>query len=644
MDGGAPNRAVGAAAIAVACSLLAASGARSDDPVVEQVEQVAPVEEIVVTGSLSPRPAALIPSATSVYDAEAIEASQTAGLTEFFRFIPGLHVAQAGARGGRAALYLRGLDPNQVVVLLDGVRLNDPTNLRGGAVDPTTLAPNDVERIEVVRGPLSAVYGSDALAGAINIITPRTSPDAVPSFSASATGGRFDTWSASGRASGGLGFAGLNVGGGYDTNGDPYSPGGYAGGNLKASIDADLPGRIDMRATVRFNESDSEAFPEASGGPERAVSRQLEHRDETEVSSGLQLQQAATDWLDLGLRVSHSHRWENLDSPAIAPVQPQTKSDDEWGRTDLSVQARLYPLDALEVTLGGDVYWEEGQTDTTYLFPGFQLPGQFDLHRRVAGFFAEAWYQLPLGLGISGSIRGDFPDDDETEWSPAVGATLEIPKTPLTIYGSWSEGFKLPSFFALANALVGNPNLKSEHSRGWEAGLRAELWGGRLESKLGYFDIRVDDLIDFDPITFMLVNRTSVVSRGVELEIEAVLTERIRVGGSASYNPTDIRDSSDDLPRRPRWKGELHASASPLENVDVGARVVFVGDSTDYSVPTGDRTLNDYAKVDLTASWQIHEGITLLLVVENLLDSHFEEAIGFPDVGIYPRLGVRYRF
>ncbi len=85
-------------------------------------------------------------------------------------------------------------------------------------------------------------------------------------------------------------------------------------------------------------------------------------------------------------------------------------------------------------------------------------------------------------------------------------------------------------------------------------------------------------------------------------------------------------------------------SASPIESVELGARVLFVGDSSGFAIPTGDRTLNDYTKVNVTASWKVHDHVTLLLVVENLLDSDFEEAIGFPTVGIYPRLGAKVHF
>ena len=188
---------------------------------------------------------------------------------------------------------------------------------------------------------------------------------------------------------------------------------------------ADLPGNTVLRANVRFSESESEAFPVASGGPLLSVSGLLEERDTREVSGGLQFHQATNERLDVEFLISHSHRWEELDSPAILPVQPRTESSDTWSRTQLSASARLLPFEPLEITLGGDIYWEAGGTDTTYFFPDDNVPSRFDLDRRVGGIFAEGLYQFPLGLNISASVRGDFPDEGKTEWSPAVGATLE---------------------------------------------------------------------------------------------------------------------------------------------------------------------------------------------------------------------------
>ncbi|MEO2167017.1 MAG: TonB-dependent receptor plug domain-containing protein, partial [bacterium] len=153
--------------IAVFCALLPASVLAE-----EETEPVSPeVETLVVTGSRAPQPLELVPGSVEVITRAEIEASKYDGVVDVIRNLPGLHVQQAGTRGSLASIYMRGLDPNHTLILLDGVMLNDPTNARGGSFDLSTLDVLGLEQIEVVRGPVSAVHGSDALAGAIQIRT-----------------------------------------------------------------------------------------------------------------------------------------------------------------------------------------------------------------------------------------------------------------------------------------------------------------------------------------------------------------------------------------------------------------------------------------------------------------------------------------
>jgi vitamin B12 transporter len=135
-------------------------------------------EEWIVSGTRVPVADGRRPFQATALTGEQLDAGISPSVVDALRFVPGLHVVQEGAPGGRAALSLRGLDPNHVVVLVDGVRVNDPTNSRGGSFDPSTLALVDIEKIEIVRGPLSSIHGADALAGVVQIVTRRVEADA----------------------------------------------------------------------------------------------------------------------------------------------------------------------------------------------------------------------------------------------------------------------------------------------------------------------------------------------------------------------------------------------------------------------------------------------------------------------------------
>ena len=131
------------------------------------------MEPVVVTATVAPTLLDRTTAPVTVISRAQIEAQQVESVTELLRQVPGVHIDQAGSRGGTSSVYLRGSDPNFTVVMIDGIKLNDPTNSRGGSFDFSKLSTDSIERIEIVRGPLSAVYGSDAVGGVINIITRR---------------------------------------------------------------------------------------------------------------------------------------------------------------------------------------------------------------------------------------------------------------------------------------------------------------------------------------------------------------------------------------------------------------------------------------------------------------------------------------
>ena len=192
------------------------------------------VEILVVTGTQEPQPLSRTPASVSIITREDIELGAYTSLAEVLRFVPGVHLDQPGSRGSRASLYTRGLDPNLTVVMIDGVRVNDPTNARGGSFDFSTLDPALIERIEIVRGPVSAVHGSDGLAGAINIITRRGIGEGDISLDAS--GGRWGVYRIAGSARGNHGPFDLALGGGWVDEGSPPGGGSFRGGNLKANL------------------------------------------------------------------------------------------------------------------------------------------------------------------------------------------------------------------------------------------------------------------------------------------------------------------------------------------------------------------------------------------------------------------------
>ncbi|MFO0688778.1 MAG: TonB-dependent receptor [Myxococcota bacterium] len=626
-------------------------------------------DEWVVSASRIPSTASK-PYQASVIDAKALDTGISPSVADALRFVPGLHLVQEGAAGGRAALALRGLDPNHVVVLIDGVRVNDPTNSRGGSFDPTTLALVDIERIEVVRGPLSSIHGADALAGVVQIVTKGVDADAPLATRVRARYGRYHTAEVAGQASAGVGgVAGLALGAALNTSRDPHSDGGFDGANLHAKLRVPLPFEVDFEAFTRLHQSSARAFPESSGGPELAVLRNLDDRDAREVSFGASLVRGfADDSAHVRLQGSRATRREDLVSAGIElvgtsiPVVPASRTGDEYGRWDASLVAdgELPALDLPGFREGARVVggvagiWEEADSDTALQLgqvlgncrsvdpqTGFARCPYF-AHRRTASVFGELEQPIGPHVVVSGSARFDATPDEEDRISPSVGIVSAIPGTRFHVFGRYGQGFRRPSFYALDNPLVGNPSLGIERSRGFEAGLRYRSAADAFGAQLGYFDLEVENLHDFDAQLFRIVGRGRLISRGVEAQLDWRPLPIFELVTAASFNPTDFGGTSRAPQNRPRWRGFAELHARPFPKWDFLVRALAVGPSKASAAAIGGRvvTLAGYERIDLRATWTPLPGLDVYFEIENATNRTRREAVGFESPGIAPRVGV----
>ncbi|HXV36727.1 MAG TPA: TonB-dependent receptor [Myxococcota bacterium] len=636
----------------VALSLIAAIPASALAQGAQPADALPPVhrlEPVVTSASLEPRPLARAPGTLTVISREEIERGHYTSVVDILRHVPGVHVDQPGSRGARASIYTRGLDPNHTLILIDGVRMNDPTNNRGGSFDLSTLDPAGIERIEIVRGSVSAVHGSDAIAGVVNIVT-RSGRDATE-LVLDGSGGRWEVYRVGAEARGRAGRADLSLAGAWVDEGDPPDEQRYSGGNLKANLGVQLPADASLRSTLRFADSTSEAFPDDSGGDEFAVIRTLEKRDVRDLGLRVEAAHQRGRWLDYALSFDYRSRREDRSSPGIAPGRTPTGIPSEATRDELDTYALLLrnsvePIEGLSLTAGGNVYWEDGVSRGQLLFPGEAEPlsTSFDLDRVVGGPFGELHWEDDCGLRLYAGLRADFSNRSSSELTPRASAEYAIPRTGVTVKGSWGEGFKLPAFYSLANPVVGNPNLVAERSESWDIELRRSFWSERIDARAAYFEIEVRNLIDFAPDPPQLINQSEVVSRGVELELHAKLRDSLDWSGNLTFTDTDIRNTGDELLRRPRWRGSFTLTWTPVERVVLRASTLVVGSVEDSSEPTGERTLDPWVRVDLSASWRVREPLSVYLEIDNLLDANYEEAIGFRAPGIRPRAGLRVRF
>ncbi|MBL8200783.1 MAG: TonB-dependent receptor [Chromatiales bacterium] len=600
-------------------------------------------EELIVTGTRLAADLQVVPGSASVIDREEIEARNDAVVVDLLRDLPGLHVNQPGA-GGVTQVFIRGSEPNFTVFLLDGIRVNDPNNTRGGSFDLATLNLADIERVEIVRGPQSSIYGSDGLAGVVNFISRRGSEALSATADVEAGGDDFlrGTLQVGGPA-GRKGDFSLQATRRDDGEAVPGST--YEADTVSGRLHLEPASAVTANVYARYASSDSTTFPEQSGGPGLAVLRDLQRANADDFTLGADADWAINGMWSLQALASLYDRSDEYASPGIAPGDqvPPNGAANDLERRNASLRATVRPSGKVVATLGVDYQRESGESVGYVDFaPDFRVPNNFDLDRDIVGLFAEGRYLPDEQWILQASIRHDDPDEVSGETTGKVGAVYALANGTTRLRANWGSGFKLPSFFALGSPLVGEPDLRPETSSSLEAGLTQLLMSGAAEVSVTLFDNEYRDLIDFDPDTFRNVNRDKVTTRGVELAGTWSAAPDLRLRAHATYTHIDVKDSDRELQQRPDWRGGAALRWAPARDWLLDLDWLYVGTVLDSSIPTGILELDAWNRVDLRLSWMATPRLRLAIAVDNLLDADYQEAIGFPAAGVRPRFGVRY--
>lgn len=606
-------------------------------------------DTVVVTGSRLPSTRATTPVSTTVLTRADIDALQPADAVDLLRRIPGVHIDQPGGLGGVSSIYMRGADPNYTQILIDGVQVNDPTNSRGGSFDVSSIDMASLERVEIIRGSQSAVRGADAIAGTINFIT--RGGGRTPEYTVTISAGSHDYRRGSVEARGPLSpDADLALRAALIDDGDAIEGSRFHNRLVSAKSEIFPSDDSALRLVARLSDSDSSNFPDDSGGPVYAVRRTSDTRDATEVSAGLAFEQEVSARWKYDIDASAYRRRELFASPGVAGGVrnafgvPVNSSESVYERLDLQSSANLAVAENFELVAGAAVLRESGASDSRLINGGTPSDSRFSLARTTKSVFAEArWRTLP-DWSLQAGMRVDNPDGFSSQTSLSAGSIYTLRPWDTELKASWSEGFKLPSFFALGNAIVGDPNLRLETSSGVEASVRQPLMAGRGEFGLAVFRTYFYDSIDFDDALNRLVNRSEVVAWGSEVTTRWSVGEAVSLGGHLTFVDTDIRDTAEELRNRPKWRAGADIRWTGIEDVTLSGRALYVGRVFDSSIPTGDRVLGDHTRFDIAGSWRFTPGWDVSLAVDNIFDNRYEEAVGFRAPGLLTRMTLKIVF
>ena len=591
------------------------------------------LKPVVVTATRLPVPADVVASAVTVLRGADLEAQGIRTAAEALETVPGAHIAETGSFGGQTSLFMRGGESDYTKILIDGV----PLNQAGGAIDLAHLTTDNVDRIEIVHGPVSVLYGSDAVTGVVQVFT--RSGKGPAQIGAELRAGTY------GSTDGALDVAGGTAVVGYSARVSQFSSDGLypynnqyrntvASGRITYKPDA----RTDASLTYRYGD-DRYHFPtDFTGAPSDSNQRSAERGPLLSLSAGRAWGEHLEVRINTALKEARLFYNDEPDSPG--------ESGTFWSRDYLrrsTIGGLMTWRDEKISVISGLEYEDERQRGTS-AFNAFPNP-PVDVQRYNVGYLTQALIQLgPTALTLGG--RWDDNSQFGGHGTYRVGVVHRLTDgTRLKI--STGTGFKEPTFFEnFAQGFVrGNPHLKPERSFSWEIGAE------RGPLAVTYFDQRFRDLIAYSstlllPDSVNYANVGAALANGIEAKLGADLTNRIRISLSYTFLHTRVQqaDSTDPVfvMGKPLIRRPAHTLASQLfatigrASVTVGALCVGKRDDTGLQRVT----MSPYTRVHLAAEYPLRH-VTLSARVDNLVNDQHQEINGYRPLGRRVMVGGR---
>jgi vitamin B12 transporter len=558
--------------------------------------------EVEVPGK-RPQLPSTTPASISVITADEIALLGALTVADALRVLPELRIKESGGPGSLTTVSIRGSSSAQVLILLDGVPFNRPDQ---ASVDLSTLPIQNVERIEVLRGPFSAIYGSAALGGVINIVT-RAAPLTLVST-------RIGSYGLTGNL--------LSIGGRVENL--TYLIQGIWNSSAGFAPDTDFS-NITTMAKLRWQTADDAAATltlnrlwHATGSPgplpfQDLLARVWEGRTLVDLS----WRSGKVDGPGIFARLYYLDDDLNFNGPAFAFQSEDTAH--LWGA---QAQAVLAPWPGHLLTLGGEY---QGQT----IAHTDNVPTPFSNQGYDLAFYIEDDWQIAQGVLLSLGIREDSFQTYGTQVDPRIGVVVVLTDR-ITLRAGAGRTFRAPTFDELAPALFGNPLLQPETAWSYDLGVEYTLAPGLALHLTGYYT-DATNLITSAPPLFVPLNVGRAIVNGASIEIVGRLAEQWFV--RANFTNQLARDAHTglDVVYIPRQQANLELSYRWAPGSTVAVIVSYVGDR--FNDPANTQRVPGYWLTSLNAGWALGAGYTLQAGVNNLFDVSYQESLGFPEPG-----------
>ncbi len=617
-------------------------------------EEAQEMDVIVVTANRSETALHEVGSSITVITREEIEQRQQPFFIDLLRTVPSLDVVRNGGPGGLTYVGIRGDKPEHTLVLMDGVRMNDPAST-GVSFDFATLTTDDIERIEILRGPQSTIYGSDAIGGVINIITRRGS--GKPSGFVSTEGGSFGTALEKFALSGGTGLLNYSLGasrqdmGGISSAAEQYGnheTDGYHATSVATQLGIAPARNLDFECIVRY--LSAKADLDNGGGAGQDDPNFIVRSEQAVVRSQGRLSLFDDRWEQkLGISFSNLDRKSRNNTDALHPSDLERSSfHGESLAFDWQNTLRLHKTNTL--IMGVETREDKARSDyyseSSYGPYSSVFPGESD---RITGYYLQDRISLWDSWFTTLGVRLDDHSRFGTETTYRFTSSYAVKQTGTRFKGSYGTGFKAPSLYQLYVPTYGNQALQPEKSTGWDLGVEQALLRGRVELSATWFANDFDDLIDFDSATSRYINTKRAESFGVELTATVTPTDAITLRAGYTWTKTKDKETGLELLRRPKNKFSIAANYRFVKKGNINLETAYVGKRQDvYFDPISYAStrvkLGGYLLVNLAASYDVTKWLQLFARVDNMLDREYEEAYGYGTPGISGYGGVKVSF
>lgn len=618
------------------------------------------LEPVVVTATKLETPLREVASSVTVITRQEIENKQINSVEEVLRSVPGLDVVRQGGLGQQTSIFIRGGNSTHTLVLVDGIEINDPSN-PGRSFDFASLATDNIERIEIVRGPGSTLYGSDAIGGVINIITRKGS--GKPRVSLSVEGGSFDTHQEKLSISGGNDLLNYSMVASFLESNSISAAAEKYGNSEKDGYDrTTVATRLGLTPTDNFDVDfilryvDSEADLDTFAGPYGDDPNNTFNSEALYLRVQARLMLLSDLWEQkLGFSLTDYDRENRDETDAAHPSDSSlTSYNSRLYKMDWQHNLYLHPTNTL--TVGVEYEKEEAQGSSEYVYanPAWNTNDAFEKKSaETNGYYIQDQIKLWQDFITTLGVRVDDHQKFGSEMTYRITSSYLFRPTKTRIKGTYGTAFKAPTLaqlFENSTYVLGNTDLTPEKSRGWDIGLEQSLWDDRITLGVTYFENHFEDLINtffsMSSFKYEYENVDEAQTKGIEVNALVHPIDDLTLSASYTYTDTENRSTGKPLLRRPRHKYNINANYRFLDAGNINLDIFYVGERDDLDLVDWSKTtsLGAYTVVNLAVSYEINKHLNIHGRVENLFDEEYEEVNGFGTPGIAGYAGASLTF